>query len=141
MGQGVQDYANVKMENAVLLMVLAGVILDGKVLLTVSLKSLYIHSCLLLCVGVYCDSLCDYGYWGPSCSTKCGCNGGSCASSSGTCSCLAGYMGSQCLQSKLYKHIGKIVPCNFFLTLLRTSLPVSLLVCLSICLYVHVQLF
>jgi hypothetical protein len=34
MDQGVQDYANVKMENATAWMVLAHVILDGKVLLT-----------------------------------------------------------------------------------------------------------
>ena len=95
----VRDYVSVKMVNATSPTEHALVTLDGKVS-RISICLINMMLIFVMIVGVYCDSKCNYGYWGSSCTETCDCNGGSCQSSSGLCSCLPGYKGTQCLQSK-----------------------------------------
>ena len=42
---------------------------------------------------------CSPGQWGDDCVNKCDCNGSSCNSQTGVCTCLPGRMGSRCEQS------------------------------------------
>ena len=47
--------------------------------------------------GIYCDTPCPAGTWGPGCASHCDCeHGATCHHVSGACTCAAGYKGQHC---------------------------------------------